>query len=160
MHQPFVLPEHQWLHQLIGEWTFEHPVLSEQGTEDQIYRGKETVRPFGPCWVLCEGQIDLPQKPPAQNLFTFGYDPHQKQFTGSFITSVMSRLWIYQGHLDRNTNSLILDTLGPDMTNPSVIKPYRDIICIKNADERILTSSTPGPDGNWTTFLTVSYKRA
>lgn len=151
--------EHKWLQQLVGEWAFEHAMPAEDGKEPQVYRGREIVRAMGDLWVLCEGTGDVPGGGTSRSLFTFGYDPHKQKFVGSFIAAIMTHQWLYEGTLDRATNTLILDTTGPDFADPSVTKPYRDSIQIVSPSERILTSSMPGDDGTWNTFMTASYKR-
>jgi hypothetical protein len=90
---------------------------------------------------------------------TLGYDPLKKRFVGTFIGSMMTHLWIYDGVLDAAGKVLTLDTEGPSFTDPTKMIKYQDIIEIKNADYRILSSQTLGEDGQWHPFMTAHYRR-
>ena len=46
---------------------------------------------------------------------TLGYDPVQKRFVGTFIGSMMTHMWIYNGTLDAAGKVLTLDTEGPGL---------------------------------------------
>jgi hypothetical protein len=88
---------------------------------------------------------------------TLGYDPAKKRYTGTFIASMMTYLWIYDGALDAAGNVLVLDAEGPGM-NGKMAK-YQDAIEMRSGDHRILTSQVLGDDGKWTRFMTAHYRR-
>ena len=41
-------------------------------------------------------------------LMTLGYDPRKKRFVGTFVGSMMTNLWIYDGELDKDERVLTL----------------------------------------------------
>mgnify|MGYP006160483185 CR=1 FL=1 len=41
----------------------------------------------------------------------------------------------------------------------SLIAQYRDVIEVVSRDERLLHAHVQGPDGQWTRFMTATYKR-
>ena len=77
----------------------------------------------------------------------------------TFVGSMMSFMWIYEGTLDATGRILTLETQGPSFSGDGTLAPYRDIIEIKSPDHRILTSSTPGEDGAFKEFMRMDYHR-
>jgi hypothetical protein len=92
-------------------------------------------------------------------LFTFGYDPQKQRFVGTFLGSMMTNLWIYEGSLDADRKLLTLDTEGPSFTDPAKLAKYQDSIEIVSPDHRILRSQFLGEDGKWNPFMTAHYRR-
>ena len=89
---------------------------------------------------------------------TLGYDPVSKRFDGTFVASVMTHLWIYNGSLDADEKVLTLDTEGPSFTGEGMTK-YQDIIEFISDDHRTLSSQAIGPDGQWVKFMRAHYRR-
>ena len=155
-----ITPQHAWLHQLVGEWQFEGESVVAEGEPAMKSSGTESVRKLGDAWVLCEGRGPMGGGL-ALTLFTFGYDPAKGHFVGTFIGSMMTHLWIYdRGELDAAGRTLALYAEGPAFDGPpGTMAQYRDSIEIVGPDERILRSHLKGPDGNWTLFMTLRYRR-
>jgi hypothetical protein len=98
----------------------------------------------------------------ATMLMTLGYDPGKKRYVGTWIGSMMTHLWIYDGELDASGRILTLSSKGPDMLPgalPGRLARYKDVIEIQAADHRILTSHWLGEDGTWRQFMTAHYRR-
>lgn len=150
--------EHEWLQKLVGEWTFETEACMAPDQPPVKFAGTETVRSLGGVWVLCEGRGEMPGGGTATTLMTLGFDPVKKRFIGTFIGSMMTNLWVYEGALDGNV--LTLDTLGPSFTDTGKLIRYQDMIEIKSEHHRLLSSQTLGEDGKWHGFMTASYERA
>jgi Protein of unknown function (DUF1579) len=72
---------------------------------------------------------------------------------------MMSKLWVYEGELNKERAVLLLDSDGPDMRTAGKMAKYRDAIEFKSDDHRILTSHILGDDGAWHPFMTVNYHR-
>lgn len=89
---------------------------------------------------------------------TLGFDPQTKRFVGTFIASMMTYLWPYNGTLDATGNVLTLDSEGPGMSGDGSCK-YQDIIEFVNDNHRILASQYLGSDGKWVRFLKAHYHR-
>ena len=154
-------PEHQWLQRLVGNWTAE--IEMSMGPDKPPFRatGTDRVRSLGGLWVLGEGEGQMPGgEGSAQSLMTLGYDPQRKRFVGSFIASVMTHMWPYDGTLDEARNKLTLDTEGPGFADQSKLEKYRDVIEFLSDDHRTLTSFHLGEDGRWERFMTAHYRRA
>lgn len=151
--------EHQWLHKLIGEWTSECEASMGPDQPVQTFRGTETVRSLGGIWTLGESQGEMPDGDVMTTLMTLGYDPEKKRFVGTFIGSMMTYLWIYDGELNEAETALTLNAEGPDFTQPGKTAKYKDVIEFKSDDHRVLSSSALGDDGEWHEFMTAHYRR-
>lgn len=151
--------EHQWLQKLVGDWTYEGDCSMGPDQPPSKSRGSETVRSFGGVWVLCEGQGEMPGGGQATMLMTLGYDPQKKRFVGTWIGSMMTYLWVYDGELDPAGNVLTLNAEGPNMAAEGELAKYKDVIELKSDDHRVLTSHMLGDDGKWRQFMTANYRR-
>ena len=152
--------EHQWLQKLVGEWTFESECVNESG-QGMKSKGTESVRAFGDIWILGDGKGEMPGGGgEARMLVTLGYDPQRQRFVGTWIGSMMTHLWIYEGQLDAAKRVLTLDAEGPSFMDPKKTARYQDIIEVMSDDHRILRSRTLGEDGKWTQFMTAHYRRS
>ena len=149
--------EHRWLQKLVGEWTYETHVPA-QGDHPAELDGTERVRGLGEIWVLAEGTGEM-QGVPATTLMTLGYDPATKRVLGTWIGSMMTHMWVYDGELDANGKVLTLNADGPSMGNDGTTSHYRDVIEFDGDDRRRLSASVQGADGSWQTFMTMTYRR-
>jgi hypothetical protein len=151
--------EHEWLHKLIGDWTSEMECSMGPDQPPMKSTGTESVRSLGGLWTIGEGAGDAPDGTPVKSIMTLGYDPQKQRFVGTFVASVMTHLWSYEGTLDASGKVLTLDTEGPSFTGDGSLAKYQDIIEFVSDDHRILRSRTPGPDGTWIEFMTAHYRR-
>jgi hypothetical protein len=148
--------EHRWLQRLVGEWDYEHSWTDESGAT-QTARGSESVRSLGDLWVVCEGRGEMPGGGEAQMVMTLGFDPQKGHFVGTWVGSMMTHLWVYEGAL--NGGRLELRSEGPDMANPGGTAQYKDVIEWLADDHRTLTGNLQGPDGSWAPMMTAHYRR-
>lgn len=159
MTMPKVEPqkEHEWLQALVGEWTMECGPMPEGAPPATPWT--ETVRSLHGIWILAEGQGETPGGTAATTVMTLGYDPQKKRFVGTWIGSMMTHLWVYDGALDATGKILTLESEGPDMAGEGKMAKYRDVIELKSHDHRVLTSHMLGEDGEWREFMTAHYRR-
>ncbi|MBD2121883.1 DUF1579 domain-containing protein [Trichocoleus sp. FACHB-262] len=150
--------EHQWLQKLVGEWTYETEAMMGPDQPWVKSTGTETVRSVGGLWILAEGQGEMPCGP-ATTLMTLGYDPQKQRYVGTWVGSMMTYLWQYDGELDAGETVLTLASDGPTMTGEEKMAKYKDAIEFKSDDHRILTSHMLGDDGQWHHFMTAHYRR-
>jgi hypothetical protein len=151
--------EHQWLQKLVGEWTFEAEATMEPGKPPEKSSGTECVRSLGGLWIVAEWQGDMFGCGPATTLMTLGYDPQKKRYVGTWVGSMMTHLWVYDGALDAAERVLTLEAEGPSMSAEGKLAKYKDVIELKSDDYRVLTSQALGDDGKWNQFMTVHYRR-
>lgn len=157
IHEPQM--EHQWLHKLVGEWTFEGECNMGPDQPAMKNTGKETVRSLGGLWTIGEGEGEMPSGGVMQSIMTLGYDPQMKQFVGTFIAGCMTRLWPYNGSLDAEKKVLTLDSEGPSFAGDGTMAKYQDIIEFLNDDLRTLSSQYLSPEGTWIPFMKAHYRR-
>lgn len=146
--------EHQWLQQLIGEWTYESECSMGPDQPGMKVGGTEVVRSLGGLWTIGEGSNEH-----GTSIMTLGYDEKQKRFVGTFLASMMSYLWIYNGSLDETGKILILDAEGPSFPDGKGMAKYQDIIEIIDENNRILSSRVLLADGTWQPFMKAHYQR-
>lgn len=151
--------EHQWLQQFVGEWTYEHDCDMGPGQPKVKLTGTESVRSIGGVWIVGEGRGNMPDGNEGRMILTLGYDPHKGRFVGSWIGSMMTHLWVYNGWLDDAGRVLTLEAEGPSFTDPTKSQLYRDVYEIKSDKVRTLTAQMRGDDGEWHPFMTATYTR-
>jgi len=152
--------EHQWLQKFIGEWACIAEMEMEPGKPAQKSHGSESVRSLGGLWILAEGDGEMPGGGTAETLLTLGYDPQQQRYVGTWIGSMMSHLWVYEGGtLDAARKVLTLEAQGPSFTAEGKTAHYRDVIEFKSDDHRVLTSHVQGDNGEWRRIMTATYRR-
>lgn len=155
MKAPTPQKEHEWLQRLVGEWSYEAPGM-EPGSK---HVGTETVRSVGGLWVIAEGHGSMPDGGPSIAMLTLGYDPQKKRFVGTWLGSMMTHLWVYEGSLDASGEALRLETEGPSFTSEGKMARYKEVMEFKGDDERVFSSSYLGDDGDWHQFMATRYRR-
>jgi hypothetical protein len=146
---------HAWLQRLVGEWTWEMDALEPDGKPMKV-TGSESVRLLGTTWALCEGH----DGDSMSTLMSLAYDPATQRFKGTFVGSMMTHIWVYDGELDASGTTLTLDTEGPSYEQEGTMARYQDTIEFRGDDHRVLTSRYVGGDGQWKHFMTAHYHRA
>lgn len=148
--------QHRWLEKLVGEWTYE---ASAEQSESRT-RGTESVRSIGGLWIQAEGQGEMPGGAGlATSVMTLGYDTLKKRFVGTWIGSMMTYMWVYDGELDAAERVLTLNSEGPSMADDGTMASYQDVIEFKSDNHRTLTGRVRTPEGTWQSFMTVDYRR-
>lgn len=148
---------HEWLQQLIGEWTVESEMIPP-GMDPITSTATDSVRSIGGRWIVAELKGEIPGFGPIHAVMTLGYDSEKNKYQGTWVDSIQDHLWVYDATLDSDGKVLTLEADGPGMTGEGTTR-YRDVIEIKSPDHRTLTSSALGPDGNWVQFGVSNYRR-
>ncbi|MCA9219538.1 MAG: DUF1579 domain-containing protein [Planctomycetales bacterium] len=159
MQTPEPTAEHQWLLQLVGEWTFECECVMGPDQPPVKSSGSQKTTALGSLWTLGEMESTAPDGLPARSLFTLGYDPAKGRFVGTFVASCMTHLWPYDGQLDADRKMLTLDSEGPSFAGDGTMSKYQDIIQLIDKDQYLLLSQVQNPDGSWIRFMTGKYTR-
>jgi hypothetical protein len=151
--------EHDWLQKLVGEWSFEREASMGPDKPREKSMGTEKVRSLGRLWIVGEGMGEVPGGGTHESILTLGYDPHKKRFVGTWVDSVMTYLWVYDGELDPAGQILTLNTEGPSITDDGTTAKYQETIEMVRDDHRIFRSRVLGDDGQWQEFLVSHYRR-
>src|SRR3546814_12079912 len=64
-----------------------------------------------------------------------GYDPRRQRYVGTWVGSMMTHLWVYEGSLDDSGKVLTLDCEGLDFETEGRMTRYQDIITIESPDQ-------------------------
>jgi Protein of unknown function (DUF1579) len=150
--------QHQWLDRFIGEWTWESDCNMGDDKPPMKTIGTEVVRSLGGLWIIAEGESEMPDGCSGKTIMTLGFDPQSDRFVGTFIASMMTHLWPYNGSLDAAEKVLTLDSEGPNFSDSAIAK-YQDIIEFVNDDYRVMKSQILEDNGTWNHFMTAHYRR-
>ena len=154
-----LVEEHRWLEQLVGTWRVTFGPPPEAGKQKPSPAWQDEARLLGGAWIISEMTGTMPDGSTATNILALGYDPARKRYVGSFVSSAMTHLWIYEGTLDETGKILTLDCEGPDFEAGGKTTHYQDIITIEDADSRIFSSRMRASDGSWKQVMSCRYTR-
>ncbi len=149
--------QHEWLHKMVGEWECEGEATMAPDQPPAKWKATETVRSVGGLWIIAEGSGDMPGGGKSSMVLTLGYDPAKQRFVGTFIASMMTHMWVYNGSLDEGQKVLTLDTEGPSPDGSTA--RYQDVIEIRDENERTLSSYLIAADGQRHRFMHAVYRR-
>jgi hypothetical protein len=152
--------EHELLQRLVGEWTFESDMDMGDGQPPMHTSGTHVVRSIGGFWVIVEGHEQQSDGDDHHMIITYGYDPDRGRYVGSFISSMGSRMWVYDGEMDAQGKMLSLYADGPDWSgDASKLVPYRDAVLFNDDGSWTMTSAVKEDSGNWRQFMEMRCRR-
>jgi hypothetical protein len=154
---PAPVKEHEWLKQLEGEWTSEYEAFMPGQKESVKGKGSESAKMLGGFWLIGNGKGEM-MGMTMNSVLTLGFDPDKKKYVGTWVDSMTSYLWKYEGAVDSAGKILTLETEGPCMMKPGLAK-FREVTEIVDKDHKTFTSSMLGDDGKWITIVKVTSTR-
>ena len=149
--------EHEWLQQLVGEWDSEVEMYMDPSQPPTRIKGSESGRMIGGFWAQLENKGEF-MGGPFTGILTVGYDPDKKNYVGTWVDSVSSYLWSYEGALDAAGKVLTLETKGPCHEQPGELAKFKEVIELKSKDHKVF-SSVREKDGEWVKMMTIHYRR-
>lgn len=152
-----VTDEHRWLQQLVGNWTYAMESVSPECGGDGG-TGTQTIRMLGDLWLLAEAEGPAGDEM-MRSIITLGYDPEKKKFIGSFIASMMTHFWPYEGSLDADGKTLRLASQGPRFDGAPGPGIYEDVIEKVSDNEYLLRGRFKLDDGSFNEFMVSRYTR-
>lgn len=150
--------EHKWLERLVGDWAWEMTAPTGPDQPPATHTGTESVRSLT-VWVQCDSTMPGPDGPGMKTVMTLGYDPVKGKYVGTFIGSMMTHMWVYEGTVDETGNKLVLCADGPSFTDPTKTAKYQDTIEFLADDHRTLSSQFQAEDGSWNQFMVAHYRK-
>ncbi|WP_245413656.1 DUF1579 domain-containing protein [Mangrovicella endophytica] len=151
--------EHRWLEQLVGDWTATMDEPTDCAPDATGVTWNEHVRSLEGLWVMAEGHGTMAGDTPVTTVMMLGFDPARNCYVGSFVGSMMTHQWVYEGRLSEDGQTLVLDTTGPNMMGDGSPAAFQDIIALDGSGGRTLTSRMRGEDGSWHQVMQVAYRR-
>jgi hypothetical protein len=79
-------PEHDWLHQFLGEWETEMACGPGSSESPITSKGTERVWSIGDLWIVAESKSEVMNQP-MTSVLTLGYDLERKRYVGTWIGS-------------------------------------------------------------------------
>lgn len=152
--------EHDWLKNLVGEWTVKSEcVMGLDGPCVQSF-GKESMQMFGDLWVLGEGEMTADGGETTQTKNGLGFDVSANGYRHFSIVTASSHLWKSVGVLNETGRKMTLDCEGLDKAVDGKTAPCRDVIELVDADHRNLISFAKDESGEWVQFMRSEFTRA
>ncbi len=151
--------EHVWFDDFLGTWEFSHRCDAGPDQPQSETQGTMSVRSLGGLWCLMDCTGTSPEGSEWFSQFCLGYDLKKGKFVGSFVASMMTHLWLYEGALDETKRILTLDVEGPRFDGKDGMVMYQDIFEKVNSNEWLLHSRVLGDDGQWIQFLEGIHRR-
>jgi hypothetical protein len=156
--------EHRWLQKLVGRWVGEGEAQMGPEAPPEKWKIPEQVSAVGDVWVQARSEGEFPGCGPSATIMTLGYDPVRKHFVGTFIGTMMTHMWVYEGDLDADGRTLTLRANGPAFgPDGNVVEgktaKYRDVVALVNDDHRTLTSFMQTDGGEWIQIMQANYRR-
>jgi hypothetical protein len=150
--------EHEWLQQFVGEWELDSEASMGPGQPPMKCQGRESVKSMGGFWIVSNMESQ-PAGMPMTAVLTLGYDPSSKKYVGTWVDSMTSHLWKYEGSLDATGKILTLNSEGPNCMAGGKLAKFREITEFTSPDERVYSSQVLGDNGEWITFMSGTAKR-
>ena len=151
-------PEHAWLGKFVGEWTAEVAIFNVAGQPPEKSTGAESVRAVGGFWILAENTGTVMGQP-FTGIMTLGYSPERQRYIGSWVDSMASHLWTYDGTVDDSGNRLTLEAEGPCPMKGGALANFRETVEFVDDDHRVFTSAMQAEDGSWDPKMVIHYHR-
>jgi hypothetical protein len=148
--------QHAWLHRFEGDWDSEGEIVMDPSQPPMKITGFDRARMIGGFWVVSEGRGNEMN---FESRLTLGYDEKKQKYVGTWVDSMSSHLWHYEGTVDAAGRILTLETEGPQPDVPGKNVPFREVTEFKSDDHRVFTSSRLNADGKWATLVTIHFRR-
>lgn len=150
--------EHDLFKQLEGEWDCTSKFFGAPGQEPMVSKAKESARRIAGGLFLVydvEGEM-MGAKFVGHG--TMGYDVHKKKYTGSWVDSMATGVYLVEGTYDDQTKIFteIMEGADPATGQPMKMKMTHEL---KDQDSRVLKFFMNGPDGKEVQTGTIEYRR-
>lgn len=155
---PKPIAQHQWLQQFVGHWTSDNEIFMEPGKPAMHTKGTETIRPVGGFWTLSEVKSTM-GKQPFNGVMTLGYSPEKQKYIGTWVDSMTSHMWQYEGTVDSTGKVLTLYSEGACPMRPNTISRFKETIELVNKDHKVFKSFIQLDDGQWMPLMSSQAHR-
>jgi hypothetical protein len=148
--------EHELLKKFEGEWDAAAKFMMEPGKEPVPSKGKESGKLIlGGLFLVTTFDADM-----FGGKFTghgvLGYDLQKKKYTGSWVDSLNSAMYLVEGTLEGNVLTERMDGTEPGTGAPLKMRLIHEL---KDADHRVTRFFMTFPDGKEVETGSISYQR-
>jgi hypothetical protein len=156
---PQASQQHRILHSDVGTWDAEITLFPpEEGAAPMKSKGSEKCELLpGGMWLVSRFDGEMMGMQFA-GVGTFGYDPVEKKYVGTWIETMSPHLMIIKGEYDEATRTMTSTGEGRDYATG---KPFTAKLVTRNVDAntRTFEMHMPGPDGKHVKMMEIKYKR-
>ena len=151
--------EHKWLQQFSGDWTTQSESSMGPDQPPVQCEGTITSRMLGGFWLVNNMKGDYAGTP-MNGIQTIGFDETKKKYVGTWIDSMTSMMWHYEGQVDSTGKVLTLEAEGPNFMSDGTTTKFEDIYEFKSENELSIQSRILAEDGKWITFVSGTATRS
>jgi hypothetical protein len=152
--------EHELLERFVGDWHTESEMTMGPDQPSMKCKGQIHAATLGKMWLVANVENNV-MGTKMNAVLTLGYDPDKKKYVGTWIDSMVNHLWHYNGWLEDDGKTLILEAEGPNMMQPGTGKTakFRDVYIFKSPDQMETKALMQQEDGKWITMATGTSQR-
>ncbi len=152
-------PEHELLKKDVGTWNTAGKIWPGPGAEPIVSQGRETYELLpGGLWLVSRFEGTTAGKPFA-SAGTWGYDPAEKKYVGTWVDSMTPRIMTFKGDYDPQTKTMTRISDGRDPITGQTIK-FKTITRYMDDDTRLFEMYLIIPNGQLWKMMEVEYQRA
>jgi hypothetical protein len=149
--------EHKLLHKDVGTWDAEITLFPGEGVEPVKSKGSEKCELLmGGMWLVSRFEGEMAGMKFA-GAGTFGYDPIEKKYVGTWADSMSPHLMTIRGDYDAATRTMTSTGEGKEPSGQT----YQSKLISRYLDDgtRTFEMHMRGPDGKFTKMMEIKYKR-
>jgi len=150
--------EHKLLQKDVGTWDANVKLWAEAGAEPMTSKATEKNELLkGGMWLVShfEGEFGGMR---FTGLGTYGYDPTEKKYVGSWVDTMSPYMMVSKGDYDEATKTLTMTGEGRDPMTNKVTKS-KLISRFTDDDNRVFEMHMSDDDGKLTKVMEITYKR-
>lgn len=150
--------EHEILKQLAGEWDSTTRFAAGPGQDPMVSKGTEHGRIIaGGLFLVFDAEGEM-MGSKFWGHGTLGYDLHKKKYTGSWIDSMATGVYLVEATYDEKSKSFseVMEGAHPITGEPMKMKMVHEI---KDPDHRLLRFLANGPEGKEIEVGAIEYSR-
>jgi hypothetical protein len=155
--QPGPTAEHKIFKSDVGTWDATMKVFEAEGAEPTVAKATETNEMIGDLWLVSRFESELAGLK-FVGLGTWGYDPEEKKYVGTWIDSMNPYPQTARGDYDPATKTLTAVAEGRNPVNGEKVT-YKETARTVDENTRLFEMFMPGEDGEYWKMLEVEYKR-
>ena len=149
-------PEHGLLKRFYGEWRYVKKSVPERGDPQVLGSGELSAELLGDFFVVSRWKGDA-YGDQYNAVQTIGFDTSKKKYTGTWVDSIMSHLWQFDGSLDESGKMMTLVAQGPSPDGETTT--FRERYQFNSPDSITVFAETLMDDGKWVRFITTKLTR-
>jgi hypothetical protein len=149
--------QHKLLQQDVGTWDATMKLWESPGAEPMESKATEKNELLGGMWLVSrfEGKIgDMP----FTGIGTFGYDPVEKKYVGTWIDTLSPYMMTMKGDYDADKKTTTLMGEGRDAVTGNITKTKLISRSIDD-DTRVFEMHMPGENGEFWKMMEIEYQR-